>query len=145
MAEKSFILLNQRSNAKISTSQMHDRIPYNSKGCEWYNPSEITLDSKIRDISEYLKERLFVLDDIEQIAYYFQYNRINAEEATLFLSRLLFPTYYFDICEKIIEGENDTILIQKLNRIELFELNLKKVYTFLKANYKIPEIEWLNN
>lgn len=143
LAESAIILLNNIINLEISRTLCHYRIFTNMKIEDLYNPINFILDNKVRDICEFFKKRLFITDNIELIIYYFNYNNVTNEEVILFLARLLYPTYYFDICEQIIEGANDNGLKQLLDRITIYEKNLKQVYYFLKQKYKIPDIEWL--
>lgn len=143
LAENSIILLNNISSSNIKKTICHYRIPFNMKLKDLYNPIEFILDNRVRDICEFLKLRIFTNDNIDLVTYYFNYNYITNDEAILFLARLLYPTYYFDICEQIIDGYNDNYLIEILDKIEIYEKNLKKIYYFLKQNYKIPDIEWL--
>ncbi|MEG2232517.1 MAG: hypothetical protein RRY16_00860 [Bacilli bacterium] len=142
-AENAVILLKNLIYANIGIMISHHRITNNMILQELYNPLDFVLDSSVRDISEYLKEKLFFTDNIDIVEYYFKYSNITNNEAIMFFSRLLYPTYYFDICENIIDGDNDTLLKTVLQRITVYEKNIRLIYIFLKKQYNIPEIEWL--
>ena len=61
------------------------------------------------------------------------------------MARLLYPSYYFDMYDEIIqdklsEDKIDVYIKKNLN----YETFLKQVYGYLKNRHNIPEIEWLN-
>ncbi|NLM96471.1 MAG: hypothetical protein GX175_02475, partial [Halanaerobiaceae bacterium] len=69
---------------------------------------------------------------------------INTYDCMLFFTRLLFPTFYFDIYEDIINnGEDEKELLRIINRVNDYEEFLRKIYTYLKTITTIPDIEWL--
>ena len=146
LTECAISLLNYVDNSKIYYYISHKRINYNESLSEFFNPLNITIDSRVRDIAEYIKinyinERL----DIKEI--YFYLDRLNFDyvESILLLSRLLYPSYYFDIYDEIIQEriseDKIDIYIKKNTAYEIF---LKQVYSYLRVRYNIPEIEWLN-
>ena len=67
-------------------------------------------------------------------------------EIILFLARLLYPSYYFDMYDKIIQ---EKIREEKINyyvkKNISYEIFLKQIYNYLKQIYKLPQIEWLEN
>ena len=69
---------------------------------------------------------------------------LNNEDAIFFLSRMIYPSYYFDLCEKIIyENINENELSIILDRANNYEKFLKKIYHILSDTFIIPNIEWL--
>lgn len=143
LAENGIIVLNDILKDEILGTLSHYRVSLNSTLSELYNPLTLVIDSKVRDISEYLKEKMFFVDISEEVIYYFKYTYLSNSEAVLFLARLLFPTYYFDICEKCILKNDEEELKILISKISIYESNLKYIYRFLKNNYRLPEIEWL--
>ena len=67
------------------------------------------------------------------------------ENVKILFARLLYPSYYFDIYEKIIQEEQKEIeLINIINRIDEYEEYLSKIYEMIKEDYKdINPIEWI--
>lgn len=146
LSENAIQLFNMVDKDKTSIFLSHRRIKYDTTTIELYNPLNYILDYRVRDVCEYFKSCFFkginIYNDIEAYLYY---NNLNKEESYLFFSRLLFPSYYFDIYEKVLSGEVDEFEIKKiLDKMQDFENVLKKVYYLLKQNNKLPIIEWLN-
>lgn len=112
---------------------------------DFYNPLEIVLDYKERDIGEYIKY-LFINNKynnkelekiIDQLRYY------NIDEYRLF-ARILYPSYYFDIYDRVINNEVSETEIKKIvNRIEEYENYIFKIFTYLSKNTQMPSIEWI--
>ena len=62
----------------------------------------------------------------------------------MFYARLLYPTYYFDVFENIIDDEEDEKNLDKIvSKSHEYELFLKDVYIFLSKSYYMPEITWI--
>lgn len=147
LSETAISLLNFINTSEINYCISHKRINIKDKIDSLFNPTNLIIDSRVRDISEYIKmcyfnneiEKADILNIIKKLNF-------NKTESILFFSRLLYPTYYFDMYDKIIQGkmseEKINNIIKKNNSYEMF---LKKVYKYLNKEYKIPNIEWLNN
>ncbi len=119
----------------------HERVSDNLR--ELYNPLNFVIDTKYRDICEYIKQSFYknVSCDIVNYIdnYIYDYN-----DACLFFSRMLFPTYYFDLYEKIINDIiDDSSLNSIIDRVNDFELFLKDIYIYLKNKFNIPNFDWL--
>ena len=125
----------------------HLRINSNMKVRELYNPLNIVLDHRIRDISEYFKDALLKKDNIDiEIFNYLETNN-NKEELFLFFIRFIYMTKYFDLFDRVLLN-NDTIRLEEemeniIVMIELYEKIIKKLYAYLYRNGVLPEIEWL--
>lgn len=69
---------------------------------------------------------------------------LTKDEVILFLSRLIFPTYYFDIYEQVYMGKKNEKDIKKIViKNNYYEEFLKKIYLFLRTKYNIPYIDFL--
>lgn len=147
LSETAISLLNFINTSEINYCISHKRINIKDKIDSLFNPINFVVDSRVRDISEYIKMSYFN-DQIEKLDIYTIIKKLNLNktESILFFSRLLYPTYYFDMYDKIIQGktseEKINNIIKKNNSYEMF---LKKIYKYLNKEYKIPNIEWLNN
>lgn len=146
LAENAIMLFNVTDKDKLNICLSHKRIKHNSTTYDLYNPLNYVIDYRIRDICEYFKDCFFnnkeIYNDIEKYLYY---NNLNYEESCLFFSRLLFPSYYFDMYENILLGNIEEVELNKVtNKSIEYENLLKKVYYFLKQNNKLPLIEWLS-
>ena len=145
MAETAIQLTTTVKNIKQAKVYTHKRINKDSTTFDLYNPLNIKIDLKVRDAAEYFKESFFNGEEIEkELTYYFNNSRLNTYEYIMFLARMLYPTYYFDIVEEIItEKEDENKIINIINRIDKYEQLLKKIYQFYKRFTNIISIEWL--
>lgn len=123
----------------------HDRIYKNTTTLDFYNPLNMIKDVKIRDIAEYFKQQFFyVKNPIISVKDYLDYIKLSNDEAILFMSRLLYPSYYFDLYDEIIQNKIDEKKIKPIvNKVNDYEFFLEEIYSYLKIKYNIPEIEWL--
>ena len=143
LAENAITLVSNIDLNNITLGLSHRRITNNS--FDLYNPLNIVIDVRIRDICEYFKFCFFNNIDISiELELFLSYNHLNLNEAKLFLARMLFPTYYFDLYEKIINNEIDEIEIKKIIiKADNYEKVLRQVYYHFKNNQL--NIEWLEN
>lgn len=141
LAENAIILVNNTNKKNIVLGLSHRRISDSS--FDLFNPLNIVIDIRIRDVCEYFKFCFFNNIDISQeLELFLSYNQLNIDEGKLFLARMLFPTYYFDIYEKIINNEIDENEIKKIIiKADSYEKILKQIYYHFKNNQL--NIEWL--
>lgn len=123
----------------------HHRIKNYYTLFDLYNPLEFTVDSKIRDIAEYCKEQFFYSSiSINDVIYYIDNNILDGNQAILFFSRLLYPSYYFDLCNDIIYNNvNENVLSSIITKNNDYEHFLSQIINYLHNKYQISEIEWL--
>ena len=123
----------------------HKRIKKDISTISFYNPLNLVLDVRVRDVCEYFKEQFFYSSNpINKVKEYLKFSHLSNEEAILFFSRILYPSYYFDIYDEIVNGNygiNKLKLIIEKNRE--FEHFIIDVYYFMRNIYDIPEIEWI--
>jgi len=111
-----------------------------------YNPLNIVIDHKSRDLAEYIKISFFINNKniYQELNSYFSKNYFSEYGIRLLFARILYPSFYFDLYEEIIinkRKESDILNIS--NQIIEYELYLKNIFYYLKNIYKIPEIEWI--
>lgn len=117
--------------------------------CNFNDPQNIIIDYPSRDIAEYLKYIFFnkpkftsSTNDIKSI-----FNKITSGdgiELELVYARLLFPTFFFDSCDMIINGNtNESIILSLVNRADEYEDYLKTIYDVINLQKKIPRITWI--
>jgi hypothetical protein len=121
----------------------HNRINTKYTLYDLYNPFNIVVDHYTRDIAEYLKSSFFNKEkmNIENII-----KNLNLSEyaSILLISRLLFPTFFFDIYElnskeKVIKRKE---LINQMNRYESFVYN---IILEIKKRTNVPTVKWLQH
>lgn len=133
---------NKYPNYKKNLGIAHKRISYPNMELDYYNPLNIIIDLKIRDIAEYIKYNYIYndsinYDDIDSII-------MDDYDANMFFARLLFPTYYFDLYEKIIENKlEEQELLMVISKVNNYEKFLKTIWFILNKKYKMEKVEWL--
>lgn len=124
----------------------HRRVSNNTTIFDLLNPLYFVIDYKIRDIAEYIKFKFFYnrVDIWEEIHKYFYSTPLSLFGVRMFFARLLYPTYFFDKYDEILEGTaSEEEIVSIIEKQEEYEEFLIDIYSFLKLNYNIPEIEWL--
>lgn len=146
MTETAISLLNNIKPVDLYIA--HYRINSELNNIVLYNPLNYIIDTRTRDIAEYFKTLFFMKNNsINVEKYIFDFlNTINFsdDELFLFFIRLLYPSYYFDLYEKIVREEIEEENINYiLNKNVEYEKLIKKIYMFLNKKISMPSIEWL--
>ena len=109
---------------------------------EFLNPLNFVIDYKERDIGEYIKSYIINKNfSFSQFNNYF--NSFTRDSLILLISRILFPSYFFDIYENIVidnKSEKDIKnIISKNKNIISF---LKYIFN-VSQDMNIPYIYWI--
>ena len=77
----------------------HDIIAKSDSVYALYNPLNIIIDHKARDLAEYIKMAFFkdnfsIFDELDE---YFKYNYFSIYGISLLIARILYPSFYFEI------------------------------------------------
>lgn len=132
-------------DSKIVVS--HKRVIINKGSYDFYNPINYVIDSRIRDLCEYIKNSFFNDElNMQEIKTFISNSYLTNYEYILLFSRLLFPTYYFDIYDEIINNNLDEkIIIKIIDKNREYEKFLNDIYYFIvkEKNIFIEPIEWL--
>lgn len=124
----------------------HREIKFNDTLEDLYNPLNIIFDYRVRDIAEYIKRSFFVNNKLiwEELKLFFKKNSLTVFEAKLLISRLLYPSFYFEMYNDILlDNVEEKILIDVIARIDDYEIYLRNVISFISYHYNVEEIEWL--
>lgn len=128
-------------------SVSHRRIDYNSNLLMLYNPLDYVYDYRIRDACEYIKNAFFNgKDALDLVDVFFKNNFLTYKEAVLFYGRLLYPSYFFDLQDEIVNKNLDEKALEKIIcKSKEYEFFLKKVHEYISKIYDtyIPAIDWL--
>lgn len=111
-----------------------------------YDPLNIVIDHKSRDLAEYIKTSFFKnnIKIFEELDQYFSNHYFSLYGIRILFARILYPSFYFDTYEEIIlNKKNESSILEISNKIKEYEIYLKNIYLYLKRFYDIPEIEWL--
>ena len=111
-----------------------------------YDPLNIVIDHKSRDLSEYIKLSFFNNNKniFNELDMYFSNNYFSLYGIRLLFARVLYPSFYFDLYDEIVLNiVNESEILNITNRINEYEEYLRNIYFYLRKFYNIPEIEWL--
>ena len=145
LGETAIQLVNSLEKTNVPLVYAHRRIEANHHQYDLYNPLNITIDYSVRDIAEYLKSRFFSGKDImKDLTYYLNNTKLSTYEYMLFLARLIYPTYYFDLYEEVItDRANDEEIKKIISKVDDYEKIIKQVYHYYKTFLPVPRIDWL--
>lgn len=124
----------------------HDVISINDTVYCLYNPLNIIIDHKARDVSEYIKKSFFndnfkIFDELDE---YFKYNYFSFYGISLILARVMYPSFYFDLYDQIINGRiNESEILKITSRTNEYEEYLRDVFNYFKKFYQVKEINWI--
>lgn len=122
----------------------HRRINEKSTLYDLYNPLNMIIDNKIRDICEYYKSYIEKLDVLEVINF-FENNSFSSSDIKNFFIRMLYPSFYFDCFEEIINNNlNEEKIKRVLENTQKYEKFIKDLYHYTRNYTDLPIIEWLN-
>lgn len=125
---------------------VHKRASSLDTNITFYNPLNIMVDHKTRDIVEYMKS-LFLekKDPLTALNQYMDMELLSVYDVQMLYGRLLFPTFYFDLYEKIILGEiEESKILPILDCTNEYEEFIRNVYYLLSREYPFPSISWLH-
>jgi len=144
LAETSISLVNDLNSSNIKLFLSHVRIRERDTLFDLYNPLNMILDYRVRDSAEYFKDKFFNNNDIaEELNYFIRYIQLTYEEWVLFFARLLYPSYYFDLYEDIINGrEEEEKLDNIVSKHEEYEKVLTIIYFNLRNYPSFPIIDY---
>jgi len=123
----------------------HKRIKVPNYKLNYLNPLSFIMDYEVRDLASYIKSAFFSGEDaLSYLKELLRIKRFTIYSYGLFYARLLYPTYYFDVYEGIMNGkleEDDLIpIIEKANAYEEF---LENAYYEICKYAPIDRVEWL--
>lgn len=144
LGETAILLISSTSN-KLTKTICHKRIKFTDDIFSFYNPLNLIIDSKTRDIAEYLKTKFFNGNSIsKELKFFLSTNQLTMNDHITFLARMIYPTYYFDSFEKIISGKESENKIKKITALSSnYETILRKIYKHYRKTFNIEPIEWL--
>lgn len=124
----------------------HDILKLNDTIYSLYDPLNIIIDHKARDLAEYIKNSFFkdnysIFDELDE---YFKHNYFSFYGIHLLLARVLYPSFYFDLYDEVIrEKVNETYVLKITSRTYDYEKYLADIFNYFKCYYNVLEIGWL--
>ena len=142
MAENAIHYFNMLNLSNIPLYIEHRRIDKNNI----YNPTELVIDYKVRDIAEYLKDKFINGNmSIYSIKQYISNLNISNIDYILLYVRMLYPSFYFDLYEKIInDGEVESVINKIVDLKDAYEELLYEIFLVIKKKANVIGIDWIN-
>lgn len=127
----------------------HRRVFYPNYKLNYLNPLSFVFDLEVRDIAEYLKAMFFKKDVgfcLDELSSYLKIRHLSLYEYQMLYARLLYPTYYFDVYEGVMNKNGDEEqLVNIIKKCDSYEEFLKKAYLEISKYAKIDKVEWIIN
>lgn len=145
MSEGAIAYFKEIARENIGYYISHIRINNETSTLYFYDPQNIVIDSRGRDIAEYLKSSFinknYNYNDIVKILEKFG---ITDTELRLIFCRLNFPSFYFDLYEDIINGkEKEEKIDAIIKRSEEYKEFLKNIFYIINKKINLKNIEWV--
>lgn len=141
--------MNKEEIESISLFLSHKRIQIPITYETFYNPLTFMFDYRTRDISEYIKCKFFNDNfNFKELEEYIKNNKniLSLGEVKLLYARLIFPTYYFDYFNNVINGKKeDKTFEHYIKKVKEYEEFLTDAYNYIKLHYNIEPIDWIVN
>ena len=150
MAENAISYYNNLSNKEVDNNSLvisHRIININDTVYAIYDPVNIIIDHKARDIAEYIKYSFFSdnTNIFKELNIYFKYNYYTKDDVVMLLARVLYPSFYFNMYEDImINSKEEKIITNITSKLDKYELYLARVFKYFNNFYNLPVPEWLN-
>ncbi len=130
-------------NDKITLS--HRRIFYPNTSLNYLNPLSFIFDLEVRDVASFLKCEFFKGEDsLLDLQMYLKIKKLTPYSYHMLYARLLYPSYYFDIYEVIMNNNgNEEDLIPIINKVDDYEYFLKEAYYEISKYTNLERVDWL--
>ena len=109
---------------------------------ELLNPFNLKVDSPMRDIADLYNIDIINQNNLEQVLN--SYN-LSIKSASLLFSRILFPSFLFDLLEEqyVTRGDIRKELLDYYNNLEVKIDKIKYIHKYLVDRYGIRPLNWL--
>ena len=147
LTENALTYLNLFKPFNDLVSISHNRVLENTKKVDFYNPLNLVIDYRIRDLAEYFKSCFFEnkLSTLE-IINYLKRIKMTYNDSLYFYIRMLFLSYYFDYFDLIInERLEEKEILNITLKSEEYEYLLFEIYRLFKNKFNILGIDWIND
>ena len=134
------------SSEKITLQRK--RVVFPNIALNYFNPIYYVVDIEIRDIASYFKSLFFnSYEDLWiEVNAYLKARKLSIYGYQMLYARIMYPSFYFDIYEKVMEGEmEEEALIPIINKVDDYEDFLHDMYYLLSKYAPIERVEWILN
>lgn len=142
-------MTNQKLNRTILDRIViaHRRIYYPNIKLNYLNPLSFVFDLEVRDIASFLKSMFFSKESDQvmlELTTYLKTTKLSLYGYQMLYARLLYPSYYFDIYEQIMnKDKTEEALIPIISKAQEYETFLKEAYFEIIKYAPIEKINWL--
>lgn len=126
----------------------HKRVAFPNFAKTYLNPLLFIFDLEVRDVAEYVKSAFFEnqKDAWIELKTYLNTKKLSIYGYQLLFARLLYPSYYFDVYEQVMNKEkNEEELIKFVKQSKDYELFLAKTYIEITKKVPIEKINWITD
>lgn len=138
-------LIDMYGSSELIYAISHRRITSPIKAISYYNPANMIIDLNVRDIAEYIKMSFFedILTDSEILTIVNNLN-FNNIMANMFLVRLIYPSYFFNLYDQYIESrEVNKKMFLYMKKSHEYESLITKIYSRLSIKNNIKAYMWI--
>lgn len=125
----------------------HRRVFYPNYKLNYMNPLSFVFDLEVRDVAEYLKSMFFKKDIeycLDELKSYLSIRKLNIYEYHMFYARILYPSYYFDVYDSVMnKNVNEEELVKIVKRSNDYEKFLKITYLEISKYVRLDKIDWI--
>lgn len=125
----------------------HRRVFYPNTKLNYFNPLSFVFDLEVRDVAEYIKAMFFSETEEDvflELETYLKINKLTNYSYQMLYARLLYPSYYFDLYDEVMNNDKDQSVIMKvIDKVDEYELFLKKAYLEISKYANIEKIDWI--
>lgn len=112
---------------------------------EIHNPLNVVVDYRERELGEYLKT-IFWSNNYKNKDLYKLLKNFNCSKLGYYrlYARMLYPSYYFDLYDKIVnENEKQGEISKILVRVEEYEHYLQRIHEIINSFFEFQNIDWI--
>lgn len=123
----------------------HRRINYPNYEINFFNPLSFIFDLEVRDIASFIKSAFMAGENaLSYLKEALRLNNFSIYSLQLLFARLMYPSYYFDIYERIMNFEADEEeLISVIEKSTNYEIFLADAFQEISKYAPIERVEWL--
>lgn len=123
----------------------HKRLKNKNTLYHIYDPFNLVIDYKVRDVAEFFKSLYLDGENILPLIHKYLYDgRLNNYEKMMFFIRMFYPSFYFDVYENIMDNQSDDIILKEIvEKTKDYDKILKFIYNELSLMMSMPYISWL--
>ena len=144
LTETAIEFLNNMRDEDVDLYLTHVRITAKTTVLELNNPVKVVIDSRSRDIAEFIKGNFFAKNSFSIQTCYELIDLLSDNEKCLLFTRLIYPSYFFDIYDNIVSGKDlENSAKRIIDKAFEYEGFLKNIYFYIKKTTYIDNIDWL--